>query len=279
MYTLTDEQRTTVIAALSDGCSIRTVERLTGFHRDTIMRLSVSVGEECRRILDTKMRNLTLTDIQMDEIWSFVGKKERNVGKRDPHTKVGDQWVFVAIDSPSKLIPCFKVGKRDGPTANAFVKDLSSRLKNRIQLTSDGLRAYIEAVEQGFGPEVDYAQLVKSYSIPLEDQGAGMSERKYSPPEVVRTTKTAIVGEPDPDKISTSYVERQNLQIRMNMRRCTRLTNGFSKKVENFKASVALHFAVYNFVRIHGTIRTTPAVAAGVEKRPWTIRELVELTT
>lgn len=225
------------------------------------------------------MRNLNCIDIQVDEIWAYVGMKQKHVGPRDPKTKVGDQWVFCGIDSETKLIPCYRIGKRDAKTANAFMSDLASRLTNRIQLSSDALKAYIDATERAFGPDVDYGQIVKSYSSGGEEEKAGMSQRKYSPPEVVKITKTVITGKPEMDLVSTSYIERSNLTMRMHCRRLTRLTNAFSKKLENFKAAIALHFVFYNFVKIHGTIKATPAMAAGVAERPWTVRELVERTT
>lgn len=274
---LSDELRTVVVAALCDGNSIRSVERQTRIHRDSIMRLGVQVGQECQRIMDTKMRGLNCIDLQLDEIWGFIKKKAKNV---TPHEiKVGDIWTFVAIDSETKLVPCFRIGKRDADTANAFLIDLASRLNNRVQISTDALRAYIDAVERGFGGEVDYGQIVKSYATGEADETAGASQHKYSPPEIVRITKTAINGNPDMDLVSTSYVERQNLTMRMQIRRLTRLTNAFSKKLENFKAAVAMHFVWYNFVKVHGTVKATPAMAAGVAERPWTVREMVELTT
>lgn len=276
---LKDDLKETVVAALVDGVSIRATERMTGVHRDTIMRLGVRIGTECARILDKKMTGLGCKRLELDEIWGFIQKKQKNVAKKDGKRHVGDVWTFVAIDADTKIVPCYAVGKRDSETANGFLQDLSERLKNRVQLSTDALKAYVEAVEKGFGGEVDYAQIVKSYVVGKHEDSAGASQRKYSPPEVIGVTKTAIVGSPDEDKISTSYVERQNLTMRMCMRRLTRLTNAFSKKLENFKAAVALHFASYNFVRVHGTLDATPAMAAGLEKRPWTIRELVERTT
>ncbi len=276
---LGDDERTVVIAALADGNSIRAVERMTGIYRNTVMRLGVKVGEECQRILNNKMRNLNCKRLELDEIWGYVAKKEAHVTKRDPKTLVGDMWTFVAIDAKTKLVPCFRVGKRDARTANAFLIDLASRLNSRVQLSTDGLKAYIDAVERGFGGECDYGQIVKSYAIKEGDETAGMAQRKYSPPEVVRITKAVISGSPDMDLVSTSYVERQNLTMRMSIRRLTRLTNAFSKKLRNFKAAIALHYAVYNLVRVHGTLKATPAMAAGITERPWTIRELVELTT
>lgn len=265
-------RRTQIIHSLVEGNSIRSTERMTDTHRDTVMRLLVEVGEGCKALLDTEMHDLTCRRIEVDEIWAFVGKKQRQLLPTDDRSKVGDQWTYVAIDPETKLIPVHRVGKRDLLTATAFMCDLADRLTNRVQLSSDALAAYVDATEQAFGGEVDYGQAVKIY----EAEAAGVG--RYSPPHVVRSEKTAIVGNPDEDLISTSLVERQNLTMRMSMRRFTRLTNGFSKKVENHRAAVALHFAHYNFVRLHSTIRCTPAMAAGVSRHLWSLEELVERT-
>jgi IS1 family transposase len=256
-----------------EGNSIRSTERMTDTHRDTIMRLMVQAGEGCAALMDAEMRNLPCKRIQVDEIWAYVGKKQRHTVPSDNRARVGDQWTFVALDPDTKLIPTFRVGKRDLGSATAFLSDLSKRLTNRVQLSSDALRAYVEATEQVFGADVDYGHAVKFYDA--EPSGAG----RYSPPKVVRQEKEVIQGNPDMAHISTSLVERQNLTMRMSIRRFTRLTNGFSKKLENHKAAVALHFAHYNFVRMHKTIRCTPAMAAGVSNRLWSLEELVERTT
>lgn len=211
--------------------------------------------------------------IQVDEIWSYVGKKQKQVTPQDNTACVGDQWTFVAIDADTKIVPSYRIGKRDLPTAIAFMDDLASRLTNRVQLSSDALAAYVEATEQAFGCEVDYGQVVKFYDA--EPIGPG----RYSPPEVVRAERKAIVGGPDRKHISTSFVERQNLTMRMSMRRFTRLTNAFSKKLENLQAAVDLHFAHYNFVRLHKTLKVTPAMAGGVDNHLWSMEELVEATT
>jgi IS1 family transposase len=266
-------RRTQIINCLVEGNSIRSTERMTDTHRDTVMRLLVDVGEGCNALLDAEMRNLTCRRIQMDEIWAFVGKKQKQVIHSDDRSQVGDQWTFVAIDPETKLVPVHRVGKRDLPTATAFLTDLSERLVNRVQLSSDALAAYVDATERAFGADVDYRQAVKIYDA--EPAGAG----RYSPPHVVRSEKTVIVGNPDEDHISTSLVERQNLTMRMSMRRFTRLTNGFSKKVENHRAAVGLHFAHYSFVRVHSTIRCAPAMAAGVSRHLWTLEELVNRVT
>jgi len=242
---------------------------MTGVHRDTIMRLMVKVGQNCEKILDATMHNLTCKNIQVDEIWGYVGKKQRHLTEDDDSSEMGDQWVFVALDADSKLIPSYIVGKRSADNAQAFIKDLSERLDNRVQLSSDALPAYVEAVEQAFGMDVDYGQIVKTYEA--DPIGPG----RYSPPNVIGAEKIIITGKPDRTKISTSYVERQNLTIRMSMRRFTRLTNAFSKKLDNLKAAVALHFAHYNFVRIYSSLRVTPAMAAGVTDRLWSIRDII----
>ncbi|MGD0211488.1 MAG: IS1 family transposase [Desulfomonilia bacterium] len=270
MNILKREKQEVVIKGLVEGSSIRSIERITGVHRDTIMRLMISVGNTCEKIMDTTMRNLPCKNIEVDEVWSYVGKKQRHVGINDDPDRVGDFYTFIALDSETKLIPVYKVGKRDLPTAQAFISDLSSRMSNRIQISSDKLKAYVDAIEVAFGANVDYAQIVKSYEA--EPIGPG----RYSPPKVISVLKEYIMGSPDFSKICTSFVERQNLTVRMQMRRFTRLTNAFSKKLENLKAAVALHFAHYNFVRIHGTLRMTPAMAAGVTKELWSIRDLIE---
>lgn len=270
MNRLSLARRAHIIGALVEGNSIRSTERMTETHRDTIMRLMVEVGNGCAKIMDAEMRGLPCERIQVDEIWAYVGKKQRQVTKDDDKTRVGDQWTFVAIDPDTKLIPSFLVGKRSKTNAIAFMSDLSERLANRVQLSSDALISYVDAVEQAFGADVDYGQAVKFYEA--EPIGPG----RYSPPKVVRAERTAVAGKPDVAHISTSIIERQNLTMRMSMRRFTRLTNGFSKKVENHRAAVGLHFAHYNFVRLHKTLRTTPAMAAGVSSRLWSLEELVE---
>ncbi len=272
MNKLKVEQQVSIISALVEGNSIRSIERMTGIHRDTIMRLGVKVGEGCQQLLDCEMRNLKCTDLQVDEIWSFVGKKQRSITKSDNPLTVGDQWTYVALDRDSKLIPAFRIGKRTRATTNAFIKDLSERLSNRVQLSSDGLKAYVEATEQAFGANVDFAQIVKSYEA--DPIGPG----RYSPPKVSKTESWSVTGNPNPARICTSHVERQNLTMRMSMRRFTRLTNAFSKKLDNLKAAAALHFAHYNFVRIHSSIRVTPAMESGISDSIWTIQDLIEAT-
>jgi IS1 family transposase len=268
---LKTEKQVAVIAALAEGMAIRQIERMTDIHRDTIMRLGVRVGQGCARIMDEKMRDLTCRNIQVDELWGFIQKKKRNLTPSDDETR-GDAWTFCAIDSDTKIVPCFRVGKRDTATANAFMDDLSSHLKNRVQLSTDGLRAYVEAVELAFGADVDYGQIVKTYAA-VETSAP---QRRYSAPELVNIRKVTVTGNPEDAHISTSYVERLNLTTRHHMKRLARLTLGFSKKLENFEAAVALHFAYYNLVKTHSSIRCTPAQAAGVERSQWSVADLVE---
>ena len=269
---LPKDKQIAIISLLAEGSSIRAISRVTGIHQDTICRLGVRVGKGCARLLDAKMRDLTCHYLQFDEIWGFIGKKEKHLASTDDPTK-GDVWTFCAIDAETKLMPAFKVGKRNHVTANAFVADVASRLKNRPQISSDGLRAYVEAVENAFGTEVDFGMIIKTYGV---DKGEHHQERRYSAPEVTSMQKMEIMGRPDMDLVSTSHIERLNGTTRLHMRRLTRLTYAFSKKLENFEAAVALHFAYYNFVKTHGTIRCTPAMAAGVEKSFLTVGDLVE---
>jgi len=271
MNKLNSQKQEMVIAALVEGNSIRSTERMHEVHRDTILRLMVRVGNACQKMMNDKMRNLKCEKIQVDEIWCYVGKKQRHIKKTDDINQCGDFWTWVAIDADSKLVPSHKVGKRDFYMATQFIDDLASRLANRIQLSSDMLSLYVEAVESSFGNNVDYGQIVKSYET--EQIGPG----RYSPPKVISAKKTPIMGNPSFNDISTSYVERQNLTMRMSMRRFTRLTNAFSKKVENLKAAVALHFAHYNFVRIHSSLDVTPVMEAKIDIRLWTIGDLIEL--
>lgn len=260
---LSANKQTAIIGALAEGSSIRSIERQTGVHRDTIMRLGVRIGQGCANLLDHKMRDLTCEHLQFDELWGFIGKKQKHVMPEDNPT-LGDVWTFCAIDSDTKLVPAFKVGKRDSATANAFVSDVASRLRNRVQISSDALRAYVEAVEQAFGTNVDFAQIVKVYESEAADA------------EVIRVDKTPVMGRPNLRVASTGHVERLNGTTRLHMRRLTRLTYAFSKKRENFEAAVALHFAYYNFVKRHNTLRCTPAMAAGIERDFWTVGNLVE---
>jgi IS1 family transposase len=269
---LPTDKQIVVVNMLAEGSSIRAVERITGVNRNTIMNLGVRVGKGCAKLMDAKMRDLTCRYLQFDEIWGFIGKKEKHRLHSDDPT-LGDVWTFCAIDAETKLVPAFKVGKRDRCTANTFVGDVASRLKNRPQISSDGMRSYVEAVENAFGMNVDFGMIVKNYGV---DKGEHHQERRYSAPEVTSTQKMVIAGYPNPDLISTSHVERLNGTTRLHMRRLTRLTYAFSKKFENFEAAVALHFAYYNFVRSHGALKMTPAMMAGIERSFWTVGDLVE---
>jgi len=265
------QKQTAILSALVEGNSARSVERMTGVHRDTILRLMVRVGNGCADLLNVTMRDLPCERLELDELWAFVGKKQRHVVAEDDAARVGDTWTYVALDATTKLIPSFLVGKRDAQNTDAFVSDLASRLRYRVQITTDGLRTYVDAIRGAFDAQrVDYAQLIKTYEA--EATGPG----RYSPPKVRSTEKTPIFGKPDVDLVSTSYVERQNLTVRMGVRRYTRLTNGFSKKLENHVAATALHFAHYNFVRRHQTLRTSPAMAAGVTATMWSMDDLLD---
>jgi IS1 family transposase len=273
MNRLDTETRCRIIAALVEGNSIRATVRMTGAAKNTIQKLLLEIGERGLDYQDRAMRNLPCKRIQVDECWAFCYAKAKNVtpeiAAKNPFA--GDVWTWAAIDADTKLIPSWIIGPRDGVTARIFVNDLADRLADRVQLTSDGLRVYLEAVERAFRGNVDYAQLVKVYSNPTEGQ------KRYSPADCIACEKHAVTGNPDPDHVSTSYIERANLTMRMGMRRFTRLTNAFSKKIENHSAAVALHMLHYNFVRIHQTLKVTPAMAAGVSDRLWEIRDIVAL--
>ncbi|MFY9925870.1 MAG: DDE-type integrase/transposase/recombinase [Opitutaceae bacterium] len=265
-------KKTAAISALVEGASIRSVERITGIHRDTIMRLGMRMGEGCKRIMDEKFQGLNSRYIEVDEVWGFIGMKAKTAKRSGMDSSKGDVWTWVALDAETKLVPTFAVGERNQVTADAFIEDLASRLTHRVQISTDGLSAYQSAIERAFGTDVDYGTIVKTFSsAQLEEQ------RRYSPPDVVKVERMAVSGNPDADLISTSYIEKQNHTLRMHCRRLSRLTNAFSKKLENFKAAVALHYGYYNFVKIHKTIRCTPAMEAGVTTSPWTVANLVEM--
>src|SRR5208337_712871 len=246
---LNTDKKITVIGALAEGSSIRSIERITGIHRDTIMRLGVRVGQGCTSLLDAKMRDLPCHHLQFDEIWGFIGKKQRNLLVDDDESEYGDVWTFCAID-----------------------EDVASRMRTRVQVTTDALRLYVEAIERGFGADVDYGRVIKTYA----HDDSIHPERRYSAPEIVTTEKELVNGHPDMELASTSHIERLNGTTRLHMRRLTRLTYAFSKKLENFKAAAALHFAYYNLVKRHGTLRCTPAMAAGVERGFWSVGDLIE---
>ena len=259
--------------------SIRSTRRMTGFGRNTITRLLVALGAACSNYQDRMLRNLTSRRIECDEIWSFCYAKEKNVPDQySGKFGYGDVWTWTAIDPDSKLVASWLVGWRGEEEAVDFLMDLRSRLPNRIQLTTDGHLAYVGAVERVFGSNVDYAQLIKQYGVE-QSEDASPTARRYSPNKVTGQEVRIINGDPDPDHISTSIVERNNLSMRMSMRRFTRLTNAFSKKVENHAAMVSLHFMHYNFARAHGSLgkQTTPAMAAGVADHVWTVQEIAAL--
>lgn len=270
MNKLARSKQVQVIQALIEGNSIRATVRMTGVAKDTVTKLLVSVGNACSEYHDRNVRHVDARRIQCDEIWQFCYAKAKNVpAEKQGQFGFGDVWTWVAIDADTKLVPSFMVGRRDLATAKIFIDDLASRLANRVQLTTDGLRVYLNAVEGAFGCDVDYAMLVKLYGNDAE------AETRYSPAECIGCQTAAISGRPDPKHISTSYVERQNLTMRMQMRRFTRLTNAFSKKVENLMAAVALHYMQYNFCRVHQSLRVTPAMEAGLTDHIWSVEELL----
>lgn len=273
MNKLSSADRARILHLLCEGSSIRAVTRLTGVSKNTVTKLLVDAGKACMAFHDAKVRNVEAKRIQVDEIWSFTYAKQKNVAaaKAAPD-QAGDTWTWTAIDADNKLIVSYFVGGRDSECAMWFMDDLRSRLANRVQITSDGHKAYLEAVEGAFGGDIDYAMLVKIYGAAPESM-----KGRYSPAECTGARKERIEGNPDPEHVSTSYVERNNLTIRMHMRRFTRLTNGFSKKVENHAYAVALHMMYYNFVRTHSKLRMSPAMAAGVSDRLWEIGDIVAL--
>jgi IS1 family transposase len=270
MNILPIEKQIQIVSALVEGNSVRATARMAGVEHKTVLRVLLRVGDRCGQILNERMRRLPCKVVQMDEIWTFVAKKEKRVTKDDNPAEVGDQYVFVSMDSESKLIPSFYVGRRSAASAWCFVQDLQTRLSNRVQLTTDGFRPYLPAVEDAFGANVDYAMLIKTY------QESGQTDKRYSPGEFVNALPIPVTGNPKPHLISTSHIERQNLTIRMQLRRFTRLTNAFSKKLENLKAACALHFAWYNFCRVHSSLRVTPAMAAGVTETVWLTESLLQ---
>ncbi len=275
MNRLSLKDRTQILGCLVEGNSMRATARMCDVSFNTVSKLLIDVGAACYEYQDKTLRNLPCKRVQCDEIWSFCYAKEKNV----PEDKrgdfgVGDVYTWVAIDADTKLVPCWLVGKRDAEYAYGFIHDLSERLANRIQLSTDGHKAYVLAVEDAFGVGVDYAMLVKLYG------GSGANdERRYSPAECTGIMKRKIIGNPVEKDVSTSFVERQNLTMRMAMRRFTRLTNAFSKKIENHAHAVALHYMYYNFGRIHKTLRVTPAMQAGISDHVWSLEEIASLTT
>ena len=266
-------KRAQILGFLVEGMSLRAASRLADCSINTVTKLLVDVGMACAEFQDKALRNLNCKRVQCDEIWSFVGAKQKNVpAERVGEFGMGDVWTWTAIDADTKLIASWMVGTRGAESAQQFIRDLAGRLSNRIQLTTDGHRMYVEAVERAFAGDIDYAMLIKHYG-----DDARSVDRKYSPSAFVSAEKKRINGDPDGAHVSTSYVERQNLTMRMSCRRFTRLTNAFSKKVENHAHAVALHFMYYNFGRIHKTLRVTPAMEAGVAKHVWSLQEIAAL--
>lgn len=275
MRRLDKATRVLVAKLLVEGNSIRSTARIAGISKNTVTKLLVDLGRICSTYQDQALRGLTCKRVQLDEIWSFCYSKQKNV----PDDKrglfgYGDVWTWTAIDADTKLVVSWMVGDRDGHTASVFVRDLADRLDGRVQLTTDGHKPYLAAIEGAFGADIDYAMLIKLYGNEGSNKHA---ETRYSPAACTGTDKNVITGNPDPAHVSTSYVERLNLTTRMCVRRFTRLTNAFSKKVENHACAVALHFFHYNFIRIHKTLRVTPAMAAGVTERLWEVDDLIQM--
>ncbi|WP_121353164.1 IS1 family transposase [Flavisolibacter nicotianae] len=267
------QKRVQIINLLVEGNSLRSTSRIADVSINTVTKLLVDVGRACEKFHDETVKGITAKRVQCDEIWSFVYSKQKNVpeGMED---YAGDVWTWVGIDADTKLVVSWHVGQRDAYAAHEFMQDVKARLANKVQLTTDGLRAYLDAIGSHFGADIDFAQLVKLYG---GESGNSKQERKYSPTEYIGAKKTIVSGQPDEKHISTSYVERQNLTMRMHMRRFTRLTNAFSKKVDNHCHAIALHFVYYNFVKIHKSLRVPPAMQAGLIKRLMSIEDIVKL--
>lgn len=264
MNQLKVEKQILVASMLVEGNSIRSIERITNVNRNTIMKLGITLGEKARELSDNFMTDIECNLLQVDEIWCFVGKKNKNLTPQEKRqNELGDQYIFVALDAETKLVPHFDIGKRTMQTTMRFLEELENRVNSKFQLTTDSFPAYAYAVESVFGKRVDYAQLHKHYAETPE------SEKRYSPANIIRISRKLILGEPDPKYISTSYVERQNLTMRMQMRRLTRLTNAFSKRLYSLYCACSLHFFYYNFMRIHQSLRVTPAMEAGVTNHLW----------
>lgn len=274
MNKLTTERRVAVVRCLVEGNSIRSTVRITGVAKNTVTKLLVDLGKVCSEYQDKTLRDLKCKRVQCDEIWSFVGCKEKNVPEeKRAEFGIGDVWTWTALDPDTKLMLAWWIGRRDVESAYEFMGEVMERLANRVQLTTDGHRAYLDAVRDAFQGDIDYAMLVKLYGNDPQGQG----HRSYSPTACIGAKKVTITGEPNVEYVSTSFVERSNLTMRMNMRRFTRLTNAFSKKLENHSCAISLHFMYYNFSRVHQTLKTTPAVAAGIADHVWTLEEIINL--
>ena len=273
MNKLSTEKRTQIVSCLVEGNSLRATARMCDVAFNTVLKFIPEIGEACSEYQDKVFHNLKCKRIQCDEIWSFCYAKEKNVPQdKSSQFGYGDIWTWVALDADTKLVPSFCVGNRDAKTAKIFMDDLASRLANRVQLTTDGYKIYLQAVENAFGGDIDYAMLVKVY------ENSNEQEKRYSPAKCTGAETKKISGNPDPKKISTSFVERQNLTMRMSIRRLTRLTNGFSKKVENHIHHLSLYYMYYNFCRVHKTLRVTPAMEAGITDHVWSLEEVIKLT-
>lgn len=273
MNRLDSKTRAQVIGCLIEGCSIRSTVRMTGVAKKTVMRVLVEVGEVCADYQDNVFRNLRCKRLQLDEMWAWIYCKEKNrteeIARKNPDA--GDVWLWVCVDADSKLVPTWRLGQRDLATAKDFVDDIAKRVKGRVQITTDALKTYVNVIEDVFGGQADYAQLHKIYGAAEEH------DPRYSPARCIGCEMKEVSGRPDPKHVSTSFVERQNWTVRTNLRRYTRLSNGFSRKLENHAAAVALNYFSYNFIRIHRTLRISPAMAAGVETRLWSVEDLVGL--
>ena len=261
-----------VTSCLLEGCSIRATVRLTGVAKNTIVKLLADLGCSCAGYHNRNVRNLKVRRLQCDEIWSFVGAKAKNVTVEKKQEGWGDVWTWVGIDADTKLVVSYLVGGRDGGWAHDFMEDCAKRISNRVQITTDGHRAYLDAVEDAFGADIDYAMLQKIYGAPSDEE-----TRRYSPAKCIGCDLKVVSGDPDPKHVSTSYVERQNLTMRMQMRRFTRLTNGHSKKIDNHRHMVALHYMHYNYCRVHSSLRVTPAQEAGLSDHIWSVEELIAI--
>jgi IS1 family transposase len=271
MKRLTMEQKTRVVAALVEGNSVRSTVRLTGVAKNTVLKLVLDLADACAAYHNRHVRGLKVRRLQCDEIWQFVGSKAKNTSPEKKATGWGDVWTWTALDADTKLCVSYLVGGRDLGWAKEFMGDCASRIKNRVQITTDGHKAYLEAVENAFGADIDYAQLQKIYGAATENHA------RYSPAKCIGCDMKVVSGDPDPKHVSTSFVERQNLSMRMSIRRFTRLTNAFSKKIENHAAAVAIWFMYYNFCRVHTTLRVTPAMESGISNHVWSISEMCSL--
>jgi len=271
MNCLDTKTRSQIVNCLLEGCSIRATVRMTGAAKNTVAKLLAEIGCACAAYHNRSVRRLKVRRLQCDEIWSFVGAKAKNVSVEKKQEGWGDAWTWIGIDADTKLVVSYLVGGRGAGWAKDFMEDCASRISNRVQITTDGHKGYLEAVENAFGADIDYAMLQKIYGAPADN------ETRYSPATCIGCDMKVVSGNPDPKHVSTSYVERQNLTLRMQSRRFTRLTNAFSKKIDNHRHSVALHYMHYNFCRVHQTLRTTPAMEAGLTDHVWTLEELIAL--